>query len=239
MMRRRLMGAGASDEYIRFADPEVERICVANWGDGVGLTYGKAAAVTSLGTVFKNNAIIKTFDELKYFTALTTLNFEAFRNCAKLNIPDLSNVKILDSMALRSTFLGPGIVTVPCEEVREWNICGSLCRVKGVYLPNLKKLTCADNTGSAFYYLDQASCKFIDIGEKVTFIAKPQLEASPAILYFVVRATVPPAFLDRANFVWGKANIYVPDESVDAYKSADGWSNYANIIKPLSEYVEP
>lgn len=29
--------------------------------------------------------------------------------------------------------------------------------------------------------------------------------------------------------------IYVPDTAVDAYKSADGWSDYADLIKPLSE----
>ena len=34
------------------------------------------------------------------------------------------------------------------------------------------------------------------------------------------------------------AAIYVPDASVDAYKAASGWSNYADRIKPLSELVE-
>lgn len=32
--------------------------------------------------------------------------------------------------------------------------------------------------------------------------------------------------------------IYVPDDSVEAYKQASGWSEYADIIYPLSEYVE-
>ena len=32
--------------------------------------------------------------------------------------------------------------------------------------------------------------------------------------------------------------IYVPDNSVDAYKAATNWSQYADRIKPLSEYVE-
>lgn len=31
------------------------------------------------------------------------------------------------------------------------------------------------------------------------------------------------------------AAIYVPDASVDAYKAANGWSTYANIIKGISE----
>ena len=32
--------------------------------------------------------------------------------------------------------------------------------------------------------------------------------------------------------------IYVPDESVEAYKTAENWINYASRIKPLSEYQE-
>lgn len=33
-------------------------------------------------------------------------------------------------------------------------------------------------------------------------------------------------------------SIYVPDESVDAYKTKENWTSYANMIKPLSTYVE-
>lgn len=32
--------------------------------------------------------------------------------------------------------------------------------------------------------------------------------------------------------------LYVPNESLETYKSASGWSSYADSIKPLSEYVE-
>ena len=33
--------------------------------------------------------------------------------------------------------------------------------------------------------------------------------------------------------------IYVPDESVDAYKAATNWAEFAGIIKPMSELVSP
>lgn len=36
----------------------------------------------------------------------------------------------------------------------------------------------------------------------------------------------------------GNGYIYVPDELVQQYKSADNWVKYANQIKPLSEYTE-
>ena len=71
---------------IVFADANVKAICVANWdtnGDGE-LSYAEAAAVTDLGEVFKNNTTITSFDELQYFTGLTTIGWEAFAWCHNL-----------------------------------------------------------------------------------------------------------------------------------------------------------
>lgn len=62
-------------EIINFADAEVKRLCVENWdtdGDGE-LDMDEAAAVTDLGKVFYNNKEIVSFDELQYFTGLTSI----------------------------------------------------------------------------------------------------------------------------------------------------------------------
>ena len=72
--------------FIDFADAEVKRICVENWDcneDGE-LSYSEAAAVTDLGQVFKSNRTIELFEELQYFTGLTTLPECAFQNCMNL-----------------------------------------------------------------------------------------------------------------------------------------------------------
>ncbi len=71
---------------IQFADSKVKDLCVANWdtnGDGE-LSYAEAAAVTDLGEVFKNNTNIQSFDELEYFTGLTTIGDQAFYHCSQL-----------------------------------------------------------------------------------------------------------------------------------------------------------
>ena len=80
----------APEEYIVFADPAVEAICVANWGDGVGLKPSQAAAVTgNLSGVFSGNTTITSFDELRYFTGLRTAlptsgSSGRFRGCTSL-----------------------------------------------------------------------------------------------------------------------------------------------------------
>ena len=77
------------DEYspaINFADTNVKTICVANWdtnGDGE-LSEAEAAIVTSLGTVFRNNSSITSFNELQYFTRITNIASHAFENCTNL-----------------------------------------------------------------------------------------------------------------------------------------------------------
>lgn len=49
----------------------------------------------------------------------------------------------------------------------------------------------------------------------------------------------PPTLSSEVFTSCDNLSIYVPDESVDAYKSATNWSAYADRIKPMSEYVEP
>ena len=79
-----------SNVYIEFADSLVKQVCSNTWGDGVGLTTKKAATITSLGTTFKNRAIT-SFDELQYFTKLTSLSSDTFRSCSYLKSLTLPN----------------------------------------------------------------------------------------------------------------------------------------------------
>lgn len=54
----------------------------------------------------------------------------------------------------------------------------------------------------------------------------------------ICRATTPPTFTQ--GDAYGKLNptrgIYVPDESVNTYKSTSRWSEFASYIHPLSEW---
>lgn len=71
---------------IDFEDSNVRDICIDNFDkdeDGQ-LTVAEAKLVTNLGTRFKGNTEIRTFNEFQYFTGLTSLSNYAFQGCTAL-----------------------------------------------------------------------------------------------------------------------------------------------------------
>lgn len=82
-----------SSEPIVFVDPTVKAICVDAWGGHLvpgELTKYEASKVTSLinpdnyNSYFYYNTSIESFDEFKFFTGLTTIDYSAFENCSSL-----------------------------------------------------------------------------------------------------------------------------------------------------------
>ena len=72
---------------ITFSDTKVQAICLENWdADGDDeLTYEEAQAVTNISDVFTGSGI-ETFEEFKYFTSVTEIPENAFRNASDLKI---------------------------------------------------------------------------------------------------------------------------------------------------------
>ncbi len=104
---------------ITFADDNVKALCVANWdtnGDGE-LSEAEAAAVTDLGRVF-NDKSITTFDELQYFTGLTSIGEGAFASCSltSLKIPNgvtsIGGVAFNRCKGLTSVIIGTNVTSI-------------------------------------------------------------------------------------------------------------------------------
>lgn len=106
-------------ENIQFEDLQVKAICCKKWDtnyDGE-LSYAEAAAVTDIGNTFFNTEIV-AFNELKYFTSLTTLSGKAFSHCTKLwkiELPE--NITIIEDGEtydgeIRGTFANTAITNI-------------------------------------------------------------------------------------------------------------------------------
>ena len=194
-------------EIIEFEDPEVKRICVANWGgiyrmtlDGYEgeLTKEQAAAVTSMGTQFKGNKVVTVFHELKYFSTLNTLSAEAFKDTTSLRYITLPNsLRTIGNNAFLNSGLyelefNEGLTTLNNNQII-WG-CASLARV--TYPSTITSITGIN--------------------------ASTHSNNLTAVISF---AKTPPSF-SSTNYIVGYTYFYVPNESLKAYRLKASWSSY-------------
>ena len=91
------------EDYITFEDATVEQICVSTWGDGTGLTKGKAKLIpaSEVVTAFSGNTQIQKFNELRYF------GFWQFNGNSEVNM--FKDCTALTELTLPDTLVGrPG-----------------------------------------------------------------------------------------------------------------------------------
>lgn len=126
-----MFNAGENSRAISFKDPIVDRICVSDWdqnGNGL-IEYEEAANVTDLGNVFQRQKI-SSFDELRFFTSLTSIPENAFEGCQSLKsitIPE--GVSRIGSGAFRN-----------CLSLESISIPSSVTEIQSYALENCSSL---------------------------------------------------------------------------------------------------
>lgn len=205
-------------DYIPFEDAEVERVLMSKGvsSDGVGITMEDAERVTSIGTWFKGNTAITSFNELRYFTRVTTLDNYALQNCSNLASIDLSNIVSIGAYSLEGIAVNEMILSEGFTEIK--------LRGASKIVPLTK----------------------VDLPSTTTAIGDTCFVYCENLVTAIVRATTPPSLVANAfgygigavaqtPIAKGTGVIYVPDASLEAYKTATNWVDMAAYIHPLSE----
>ena len=216
--------------YIQFEDKAVEAICVANWSsDGIGLTEEDAAKVTTIGTTFKGNTAITSFNEFEYYTAVTSLTTSAFYSCSSLksikfpsSITEIGVQAFYGCSALEGDLLLDNVTTIGHNA---FNGCKKLT---SVYAPVLGSIP-----QDGFRYC--SGLQSVELGDVITSIGIRGLRDCTGLQKIIVRAATPPTLGADALTSTNNCPIYVPDASLEAYKTATNWNKYADRIHPLSE----
>ena len=220
-----------------------------NWdtnGDGE-LSYEEAAAVTSIGTLFKENTDIISFKELEYFTNLTAIDDNAFYHCDNLvSIVIPKNVKTIGKSvfypnitgigpgrpesishsSLASIILPDGLISIganaffSCANLSNITIPQSVLTIEDFAFHSCKKLTSVTVTNGT---IGKSAFSFCDnlvnvtIGNGVTEIGQSAF-ASCYDLNFYCKSLTPPTLGDDA--LYKPVKIYVPHSVVDKYFSS-------------------
>lgn len=280
-------GGEIEDKYIRFADPEVQRILAENFSsDGVGMTSEDIAKVTSIGTVFKGNTTIENFDELNRFINVTTIASNAFKGCVNLKTINLDNMTKIgkdadwNAGAFDGCSVVQEVIMPKATEIASYSFANCSSLVKS-YMPNVQKVGGHAFNGSILSQSLEIP-KATEIGglafagTKITGLVAPCVKyiygqwsqyafgnctslknvmlrdilnlgsssnmgertfyGCTSLECVVVASETPPPM---SSSVFSTTNstfiIYVPDASVEAYKTATNWSQYSSRIKGISE----
>jgi len=246
MSRRRLMGLVSDgynpNAYIEFADATLGSILATKYGDGVGLTYAQAAAVTRFpdwGIGINDRTDITSFNEINYFTGLQYIGHICFRNTPNMIIDDL-RLPSLTSVG-GHVFMNSGVKKVSdlgkLSLHKSWDFSYMFSNCT-----KLETAVCPEAMTMIFSRM-MNECPILKHAEfqNVATIQKDMFFYKCTVLEtLILRSTslptgpLPYCFM---TYVPTTCKIYVADGLVDTFKATAPWSTRASQIYPLSEYV--
>lgn len=248
-------------DTIIFEDLQVKAICCKNWDtnyDGE-LSYSEARSVSDISTLFKGNTYISAFTELQFFTGLTSIADNAFKECTnlwKIKLPD--GIQSIGEYAFSKT--GIYSITIPnsvidikkgaFNNVRSLqniefgealisigDLAFSYCALNSISLPE----TLVSIGEDAFY--DNNILSEVTIPKNVTSFGNGIFESCDNLTHVYCMPENPPVMNYYSGYTCTVFKhpdtaiciIYVPSQSVEAYKSASGWKEYKTRIFAMNK----
>lgn len=203
------------------------------------------------GTLITSNTYSNGKGIIKFSGNITTIRFGAFENCTNLSsvtIPDsvteiedyaFRNCESLESVTIPDSVTLIGIYAFcDCRSLTSVTIPNSVTSIGDrafSHCYSLTSVTIGNSVTSigisAFYMCNNLTS--VTIPDNVTVIGSSAFYSCDSITSVYCKPTTPPA--GGTNMFFSNTTnrkIYVPRASVDAYKEADGWKDYADAIEP-------
>lgn len=186
---------------------------------------------------------------INFPSSLTTIGIEAFSGCTSLvNInlpPSITSIKasaFSRCLSLSIVIDLPNLETLGKDAF--WGGFESNGASGLIGIENLGKITTIGDAANSSRgcFRNQKSLTYVKLPNTLTNIGNYAFKDCSSLVTFICNATTPPTLASEVftntPIASKTGTIYAPDDSVNAYKEATNWSTYADIIKPLSKYVE-
>ena len=171
------------------------------------LFVSKPCDSTSAITSAETSAYTSTLVNVEIGDCVTSIGAITFSGCTSLS----------------SVTIGNGVTSIGCVAFRDCSGLTSIDIPSGVTIIDRQT------------FQNCISLTSVTIGSGVTEIGYEAFQSCSGLNSITIKATTPPE-LYRVNAFsdTNECPIYVPAESVDTYKSASGWSTYADRIQAIS-----
>ena len=223
---------------ITFADSKVKALCIQYWDsnkDGE-LSTDEAAAVKSLGSVFRGNKTIISFEELRHFTGLTAIDDYAFYQSSLQKVAFPASATMIGEYAFSESSIS-GELCVP----------GTVKAIKNYAFYSCKQLTSVileEGVETVGWHSFSGPISTLSLPSTLTYMSSmaidPYVNAGSSSgvflpegdLYVYAHSTTPPA-IDYFAFyyLFGGGHLIVPFGAVDAYKASDAWMQFGQYLE--------
>lgn len=164
---------------------------------------------------------------------VNTISNECFYNCNSINSISLpNNISSIGDYAFQFAFNKDYNIEINLPNVSTVGIyCFSSAKASKIILMSLTGIV----SHRAF---SGSTAELIELGDGVTGFNGEVFSLCASLQTLILHSTTPPS-LSGTNFYQNPNTmiIYVPDASVEAYRTTSGWSSYVNRILPYSDYV--
>ena len=182
-----------------------------------------------------------------------------FDTCSKLATIDLSSTQVFNSNAFSNCLLLANINSLSAATNIKSGVFNHTSLAIELNLPNIvelgvnafgySKITKITNLGSLAIlgttsgdvtwgpFNNCTSLVSVVLPSTLSYIHDATFMNCTALLYVVCNATTPPTLSGTSAFQNTTCKIYVPDDSVTAYKAATNWSTYASRIFSLTQFA--
>ena len=192
--------------------------------------FASCNSITSLGAI-GSGADMEIPNEIREFG---TYVFGGCRNLRTVEIPS-SFTYISDSAfsicsSLSSVILPSGVTSLGASS---FHLCSSIISIGLVGSgANMEIPSGLTNLGASVFS-DCHNLRSVELPASITSIGDRAFMWCNSLVSFKIHATTPPSLGASAFTNSDSCQIYVPEESLNTYKRADGWYDYRNRIKPL------
>ncbi len=220
------------NKTMAFENAAVRQLCIQNWdanSDG-RISFGEAAAVTDLGTVFKGKTNITSFPELRMFKGITTIPDEAFDGCTALTQVTLpQGITTIGARAFRDC-RALNVFNFPKEAVTIGEEAFSGCKLlKGISLS--EELT----TIQPSTFKNCSALSSIDIPASVTAIGNGAFAGCQKLTKVQLHTNTPASIAMGSGVFTGvdlsKASLTVNEGGKALFSEAEQWKEFATILE--------
>ena len=222
MRRRFLKSKDVPNNRIYYLTSDMQKITVR-----LNPSIGETTSDYGFGSPMVSNE----FDGEKFI--ITCLSNITQIGCYSFNSTNLINIQIPNSVISIESY-----AFSDCSNLTSIQIPDSVTSIGGGAFRNCSKLTSVEipnNIVSIEHSAFQSCTSLTDvvIGNSVTSIGENAFYDCSSLSSVYIKATTPPTLGNEVFYMNASGRkIYVPRASLDAYKTANRWSNYASAIMP-------